>query len=355
MLLIMSTISSASESSTENKNMVSDTNIQTVPQILAVSASGRDSDNSFKAAQALLQKAEELGVSIKIEIHENNEITDPLTAEEISRCKGIIVATDTNIVLKRFANKQVLVTTTSQAINEPEKLIKTILNNEASVAQTEIPETVTDQKKTAETRQYPFIRLMESFGSIMPLLVAGSLMLVIAMLLSQNSSSLSLFFKTVGDIIFAMFIPILAAYIAYLIAGKDGALIGFIGGAVAQAGYSLAWLSDPGTLLYSSGLFGAMVAGVTAGYISSFLQKLCSKMPSSLKFIRADIIYPIIGILIISAVMFSLNGPLSGINQSIIKNLESAGINEGILAIIILFITVTMTLITPRFIKKQDN
>ena len=78
-------------------------------------------------------------------------------------------------------------------------------------------------------------------------------------------------------------------------------------------------------------------------------------MPSSLKFIRADIIYPIIGILIISAVMFSLNGPLSGINQRIIKNLESAGINEGILAIIILFITVTMTLITPRFIKKQDN
>ena len=353
--LIMLTTSSASESLTEIEDMAIDTSVKTVPEILAVCASADDSDNSLTAAQALRDTAEKLDISIRIEVHKNGSIIDELAPEQIAECKGVIVATDTNIVLKRFAEKQVLVTTTSQAINEPEKLIRKILNHEAPVAETGIAETLSDQKEIPQTKVQPFIRLMESLSSIMPVLVAGSFMLTAAMLLAGDLTSLSLFFKAVGNSVLDLFVLLLAAFIAWMIAGKDAAAIGFIGGAVANAGYSLNWLADQNAPLSSSGIPGALIAGAAAGFTGLILQKLCFKMPSSLRLIKTNIIYPIIGTLLISLVMLALNAAVSDINTIIVKALESIGLDDKILPIIILIVLLVMNLITPHFIRKQDD
>lgn len=335
--------------------MAIDTSKKTVPEILAVCASTDDVDNTLTAAQALRDTAEKLAVSMKVEVHKNGNIIDEFTPQEIAECKGIIVATDTNIVLKRFAEKQVLVTTTSKAINEPEKLIMKILSDQAPVAKTETVKTISGQKEKAQAKAHPFIRLMESLSSIMPLLVASSFMLTASLLLAKDLASLSLFFKAVGNTILDLFVPILAAYIAWMIAGKDTAVIGFIGGAVAKTGYSLNWLADQGSPLNSSGIIGALIAGVSTGFIGLFFQKMCLKMSSTLKLIRTNIVYPIIGTVLISLVMLVLNTVLSGININIIKALESIGMNTDILSIIILVALLIINLITPRFMKKQDD
>ena len=78
-------------------------------------------------------------------------------------------------------------------------------------------------------------------------------------------------------------------------------------------------------------------------------------MPSSLRLIKTNIIYPIIGTLLISLMMLALNAAVSDINTIIDKALESIGLDDKILPIIILIVLLVMNLITPHFIRKQDD
>lgn len=334
--------------------MANDVKTSIYPDILILCASTKDSDNALKAAEVLIKAAEKAKVSLKSEIHLSGEIRGHLSAEEIRECKGIIVATDTSVVMKRFAGKQVLVTTTSKAISDPDELIRTILNNEAPLT-----ETIGHSKKEVlsgkEIREDDvLVKVMNSLGRIFPFLVGGAIMQVLALLFRDSDLPLYLFFLAVGQSVFEMLTLILAAYIAYTIAGTSGLMIGFVGGIIAKEGYSLIWLNDRSTALFSSGLLGSLIAGVCAGYITVFLQKLCSKMPSSLTMIRINLIYPIIGILMISTVMFFLNNFLSDLNRSFAGFVETIGLNDQLLALIILLLVLVISLVIPKIIKDRN-
>ena len=325
------------------------------PDILALASSQKGSDYALKTAEALAEAAKKAHVSLKTEIHDNGRIIDQLEAEEIKACRGIIVATDTSVVMKRFAGKQVLVTTTSKAINEPVKLIKNILNNEAPLTETFRPYD-RDKANSAEAlKEDAPSEIMDILGRIFPFLVGGAFMLTITMLLKDRSSALFLFFETVGESIFEMFDLVLAAYIAYVIADRNALMVGFTGGIIAKAGYSLAWLSDQSTPLCPSGLIGAMIAGILAGYITRFLQKLCSRMPSSCTLIIVNLIYPIIGVLVISILMFIFNGLLSDISLNLESCIRTLGLSSHLLALIILLAVVLASLLFHRSGKDRKN
>ena len=53
--------------------------------------------------------------------------------------------------------------------------------------------------------------------------------------------------------------------------------------------------------------------------------------------------------------MLALNAAVSDINAIIVKTLESIGLDDKILPIIILIVLLVMNLITPHFIRKQDD
>ena len=336
---------------TDSERKTADENL--FPDLLALTASARGSDNFAKAARSLRNKAEELEVAIKVEIHEGIGIKDPLTPEEIEYCKGIIVATDTSVVLKRFAGKQVLVTTTSKAINEPEKLIRMILNNEAPIAET-IPDIINDHSSPAETKEAFYTRFLKAVNTFIPFLVATTIMSVFSLLFVNDvSSPASVFFRMAGKTVYELFLPILSAYIAYMIAGKNAAMIGLAGGIIAEKGYSFTWLIDQSTSLYSAGILGAVISGIISGYITRFLERVCSKMSSSSDMIRVNFIYPICGIIAISTVMFALNVILSSINFSFISALESIGINQQIRALVLLLCSICLAVAIPRLMKEK--
>ena len=323
------------------------------PEILAVTASRKGSDSVFKTADILRNKAKEMGVELKAEIQDDLDVIGHLTPEEIKQCKGIIVATDTSVVLKRFAGKQVLVTTISHACNEPEKLIRTILNNEAPVAEISKPETVRETYRADETAKDRSYEVFSSLNRVVPFLTGGAFMFVIALLLSTDPDSpIRLFFSAVGKTVFEMIVPILSAGIAYALGGKNALMIGFVGGALADKGYDLAWLADQDTVLCTSGIPGAILAGITAAYLGDAMERFSAKMPSSTDALRFNILNPIIGILVISMIMFSFNGFLSPLNQNIVNAIESAGISEQIMAVIILILMVMISLVKHKKHKE---
>ena len=339
----------------EDVNRNADTE-ELMPEILAVVSSTRDSDNHIRAAKALKDKAEELGVSIRIEIHENTDIKDPLTDKQIQECKGIIVATDTNLALRRFSGKQVLVTTTSQAISEPEKLIETILNDEAPFTKKETSKIIEGNPEETEKENKQPSASAERMSLILPYLVSGSFMLVMAMLLSKDTGSPAyLFFRMTGETIYGLLIPVIGAGIAYMLAGKNALVCGLIGGVLGKAGYTFAWLMDQSTPIYSGGILSGVVAGLCSAFITIMFQKLCSRMSSSTRMICDSIICPIISAIVISAVMFAFNGVLSTVNHNIVDLLGNAGINEEILALAILLVSIIICVAVTLKERKQDS
>ena len=84
----------------------------------------------------------------------------------------------------------------------------------------------------------------------------------------MNSPAAALF-KTIGNAAFGFMLPILAGFISMSIADRPGLAVGFVGGALANAG--------------GSGFLGALIAGFIAGYLMLGLEKLCAKLPKSWK------------------------------------------------------------------------
>lgn len=76
-----------------------------VPYVLAVTGCPTGIAHTYMAAEALERKAEELGYQIKVETRGSSGAKNVLTAEEIAKADGVIVAADTKVPMERFDGK----------------------------------------------------------------------------------------------------------------------------------------------------------------------------------------------------------------------------------------------------------
>lgn len=76
------------------------------------------------AADALKEKAKELGVDIKVETNGSSGIKHKLTAQEIEDAPAIIVAADKQVEMERFKGKRVLQVPVTAGIRRPQELIE---------------------------------------------------------------------------------------------------------------------------------------------------------------------------------------------------------------------------------------
>lgn len=73
--------------------------------MLAVTACPTGIAHTYMAAEALEQKAQEMGVALKAETDGSGGAKNILTAKEINECDGIIIAADKNVEMARFNGK----------------------------------------------------------------------------------------------------------------------------------------------------------------------------------------------------------------------------------------------------------
>lgn len=98
------------EKSSENEGDTAVERADSEHYIVAVTGCPTGIAHTYMAAEALEKKAKELGYSIKVETRGAGGAKNVLTADEIERADGIIVAADTQVPMDRFQGKPTVVT-----------------------------------------------------------------------------------------------------------------------------------------------------------------------------------------------------------------------------------------------------
>lgn len=303
-------------------------------KVVAVTACPTGIAHTYMAAEALEQQAAKMGVKMKVETNGSGGAQNVLTSEEIKEADGVIIAADKNVEMMRFDGKPVLKTPVSRGINEPEELIKAVIDGKAPVYKYEGGKTTDVEAAKESTGRQIYKHLMNGVSYMLPFVIGGGIMMALAFLIDTIAgaprdasfgtyTAAAAFFKTVGGYAFSFMLPVLAGYIARSIADRPGLAVGFVGGYIATIGCTFSQIAGDSTAV--SGFLGALIAGFAGGYIVLLLRKIFSFLPKSIESMLPVLILPLLGIILIGLFMCAINPAVGALNQWITDVLNSMG------------------------------
>jgi len=305
------------------------------PYILAVTACPTGIAHTYMARDALKKQASKMNVKMKVETNGSGGIKNHLTDEDIRRATGIIVAADVHVETDRFDGKNVVEVPVADGIKRPEELIHLAQDTSrkpfvASSGNKGRTSAESNEKQGVGKTIYK--HLMNGVSNMLPLVIAGGILMAIAFLFGANSfdpksSEYNAFAEQIWNIgknsAFMFIIPILAGYIARSIADKPGFAAGLVGGLLASNG--------------DSGFIGGILAGFLAGYLTLGIKKLTNGMPQSLEGLKPTLIFPVLSVSITGLLMiYVINPPASWLNNTLLNGLQSlSGTNIMLLGLVV--------------------
>ena len=319
------------------------------PLIVAVTACTTGIAHTYMAEEALIKKGEEMGVTVRVETNGASGVGNRLTAEEIAKAEGVIIAADKAVETARFNGKKLISKPVAAGIRQTEELIQTILDGKADVFHAEnAAEASASQEKLSLGGAF-YKHLMSGVSQMLPFVIGGGILIALAFLIDQilgvpqdqlsqlgSYHELAAQFKTIGGAAFGFMLPVLAGYIGFSIAEKPGFVAGFIAGSIASSGSAfgnIAFGAAKGELpaAVSSGFLGALVGGFLAGGVVLFLRKALAGLPRSLDGIRSILLLPLLGIGLTGFLMFLINIPMAAINTGLNNFLSSLSGSSAVL------------------------
>ncbi|AEM22654.1 fused fructose-specific PTS enzymes: IIBcomponent/IIC components [Brachyspira intermedia PWS/A] len=316
------------EKDNENSSLNHETNNSNDSyQVLAVTACPTGIAHTYMAADALLKKGKELGITIKVETNGSSGVKNELTKDEIKNAKGIIVAADKNVAMERFAGKNVDIVGVKEAIKNPEQLIKNAMNQTAPIYHSNEDNTQTSNKFAKKPKTGVYKHLMSGVSNMLPFVVGGGILIAFSFMFGINASnpndpSYNYFAKLLNDIgggnAFFLMVPVMSAFIGMSIADRPGFAPAMVGGLI--------------SLNSGGGFLGGLIGGFLGGYITLLLKKVFNKLPESLDGIKPVLLYPLFGIFITGAIMYLfIVNPIAAINTGISNFLKNLGTGNLIL------------------------
>lgn len=148
--------------------------------------------------------------------------------------------------------------------------------------------------------------LMTGVSYMIPFVVAGGVLLALAVMLSgQAAVPKTGFLKNMSDIGIAgltLFVPILGGFIAYSMVDRPGIAPGMIGAYLANS--------------IGGGFLGGMAAGIVAGLVVYGLKKI--KVPDVMRSVMPIFIIPLVGTFIVGMlVLYVIGSPIAGLMASL--------------------------------------
>lgn len=331
------------------------------PLIVAVTACTTGIAHTYMAEESLIKTGEEMGVNVRVETNGASGVGTPLTAEEISKAVGVIVAAEKAVETARFDGKKLISKPVAAGIRQPQELIQNILDGKAEVFHAENAGAAQESSEKLSLGGAFYKHLMSGVSQMLPFVIGGGIMIALAFLLDQimgvpkdqlshlgSYNELPALFKSIGDIAFSFMLPILAGYIAYSIAEKPGLIAGFAAGAIAKAGLAygnivvyakVAGLDENAAKeavdkisshQVSSGFLGALVGGFLAGGIVLLLKKYI-KVPRALEGAKSILLMPLLGVALTGFAMLAVNIPMAAINTGLNNFLSSLSGSSAVL------------------------
>lgn len=321
------------------------------PLIVAVTACTTGIAHTYMAEESLIKTGEEMGVNVRVETNGASGVGTPLTAEEISKAVGVIVAADKAVETARFDGKKLLSKPVAAGIRQPQELIQNILDGKAEVFHAENAGAAQESSEKLSLGGAFYKHLMSGVSQMLPFVIGGGIMIALAFLLDQimgvpkdqlsqlgSYHEIAAQFKAIGGAAFGFMLPVLAGYIAYSIAEKPGLVSGFVAGAIASSGAAFGGVpfasGGKATLALagvSSGFLGALVGGFLAGGVILVLRKLLAGIPRALEGIRSILLLPLLGVFATSFLMLAVNIPMAAINTGLNNFLSSLSGSSAVL------------------------
>ena len=319
------------------------------PLIVAVTACTTGIAHNYMAEEALIKKGEEMGVTVRVETNGASGVGNRLTAEEIAKAEGVIIAADKAVETARFDGKKLISKPVAAGIRQTEELIQTILDGKADVFHAENAAQASASQEKLSLGGAFYKHLMSGVSQMLPFVIGGGILIALAFLIDQvlgvpqdQLSSLGSYhvlaaqFKTIGGVAFGFMLPVLAGYIGFSIAEKPGFVAGFVAGSIAGSGSAfgnIAFGAAKGELpaAVSSGFLGALVGGFLAGGVVLLLRKALAGLPRSLDGIRSILLLPLLGVGLTGFLMFLINIPMAAINTGLNNFLSSLSGSSAVL------------------------
>jgi len=259
--------------------------------------------HTFMAAEALKRSAAALGHEIKVETQGSVGAKNRLTEDEIARADAVVIAADAYVDPARFAGKRLYQTTTKAALHDGQKVLEEALALPAPAAPREgaLAGSVKQLKdQRAGGRTGPYKHLMTGVSYMLPLVVAGGLLIALAFAIGglnaaeQQGTLAWALMRIGGGTAFQLYVPVLAAFIAYSIADRPGITSGMIGGMLAMT--------------LGAGFLGGIAAGFLAGYATRWMSDAI-KLPQNLEGLKPVLILPLLSTLVVGLIMIFVIGP----------------------------------------------
>ncbi|MGL5417610.1 MAG: PTS fructose transporter subunit IIABC [Clostridium sp.] len=291
--------------------------------ILGVTACPTGIAHTYMAADSLKKTGEKLGYDVKVETNGSTGVKNPLTSEEIERADGIIVAADKQVEMGRFNGKKVVIVPVVQAMKRPEELINESISGEAPVYTHSGQSGSTGKKEKTGFYKH----LMSGVSNMLPFVIGGGILIAISFMFGINSANpasgefnqFAAMLKEIGGgNAFFLMVPVLAGFIGMSIADRPGFAPAMVGGLIAAN--------------QGAGFLGGLIAGFLGGYIVLLLKKAFEFIPQSLDGLKPMLIYPLLGIFLTGAIMFTVVvGPVSWIMKNVELFLTGMGTTNLVL------------------------
>lgn len=317
------------------------------PYIVAVTACPNGIAHTYMAEENLKKKAKELGVDIKVETNGSEGIKHRLTADEISRAVGVVIAADKKVEMNRFDGKPLVNKPVKSGIQEPEKLIQQVLDGKAAIyhATGDDSSSSTESDGTVWGNINIYKQLMNGISHMLPFVIGGGILMAISFIVEQYMGGAKapafIFLNSAGNLAFAFMVPVLAAYIAESIGDTPALMPGFVGGFMASiANASLGGsyhVNFQANSTSPAGFLGGIAAGFIAGYLILGMKKMFAGLPRSVEGMKPMLLYPVFGLLFIALIMYFIVNPIfSTINLWITHFLNGMGTGNLVLLTLVL-------------------
>ena len=326
--------------------------------LVAVTACPTGIAHTYMAADALINKGKELGITVHVEAQGSGHLNQ-LDPALIAGAAGAIFAHDVSVQSpERFSQLPLVDVGVKAAINDPERLIREAMAKNKARQGAPVSATLPARKaRKAHWGGRIQKAVMAGVSYMIPFVAAGGLLIALGFLLGgydvsdpaqdislnfslwklpdsgpfgeaqmhTNRSGLALYLGAllvfVGQTGMSFLVPALSGYIAFGLAGRPGIAPGFIGGAISIA--------------VGAGFIGGLVTGILAGIIANWLSAV--ECPRWLAGLMPVAIIPLLTTLLTGLIMLLLlGGPLAALMSGLQHWLNSlAGSSAIVLGIVI--------------------
>ena len=307
-------------------------NFDTERLILGVTACPAGIAHTYMAAESLEKAGRKLNVKVRTEKQGANGIEGRFTNEELAKAEAVIFAAEVAVKEKeRFAGIPSIEVPVAEPIKNGEGLIKKA-HEIAKKGRSVYAGAAQEPERKLSFREESKRAILTGISYIVPLIVAGGMLLAIATLMKQTlhlealwdqeNSWLWMYRKLSGGLLGTLMVPVLAAYISFSISDKPGLAPGFAAGFAAN--------------LINSGFLGGLVGGFLAGYIMKWI-KANIKGGKTLAGFFNFFLYPVVGTFVVGTLMmFVVGKPVAWLNTALTDWLNAMqGANAIVLGAII--------------------